>query len=770
MKRNISIVNEGTKFNADKYETIFADFDKDGTLNIDDAYPLDKSKKARVEEIALEETFRKLIEVKGELDTIMYEAVDTLDKKSPIGADIYARTKTPYSIIKKLVEKRMLDPKKGLTDMVGTTIAVDNQEQLEELRDKIDGGLLGKVLDRDDFYKNPNAGYRAYHYIVEYKGIPIEVQLKTKIMKKLNEVSHEFYKNGNLNAKGLDDVSKIFEKADKGDFKSLAQVKVLLSDKSKLASKISIKMQEGGAIAKLKKQMKDSIHDDYYANGGSLARGGEIKGRNNQTGETYDVVVGSMAIEDNLKVVNVRNSYSTRISEYKLSFDENNNLYEIIDYGYILDGLPNNLTNGSGKTINAKNKKETVAAISFLFNKSFAEKIYTLISTESQYAKGGSTASDVQENKMKHPKSHYQSLPTYSGYKWFGFEKGKHLFQQKANKGYYSIKASEEDLENGNIEFMAEHGLSNTNKFTNGGDILREFDNNNSTYAKGGSIDKDREMKVTKITDIPNLEQEIELRNVTYRGLGLGKLFDRFYDVANESGTRIKVKGKEYYITETDFDKISRGSDGKLRIKFDAPLRTYAKGGSTARGGNIEVAQTIATQLGGTSRLQAFTGAYNFGTSGNNLTFRIKNRKVNYVRITLNSKDLYDLQFGRVSGVKFTVIKEYNDIYNDQLVELFEQTTGMYLSFKEGGEVQKANMGYLAIAQGAKDILPKSVDSLDSKIANRVDKKSFWQRINETGVPEIDNANKDKYAKGGELNDGQREKLILLARKRGFIK
>jgi len=609
-KRNISIVNEATKFNADKYETIFADFDKDGTSNIDDAYPLDKSKKARVEEISLEETFRKLIEVKGELDTIMYEAVDTLDKKSPIGADIYARTKTPYSIIKKLVEKRMLDPKKGLTDMVGTTIAVDNQEQLEELRDKIDGGLLGKVLDRDDFYKNPNAGYRAYHYIVEYKGIPIEVQLKTKIMKKLNEVSHEFYKNGNLNAKGLDDVSKIFEKADKGDFKSLAQVKVLLSDKSKLASKISIKMQEGGAIAKLKKQMKDSIHDDYYA-------------------------------------------------------------------------------------------------------------------------KGGSTASDVQENKMKHPKSHYQSLPTYSGYKWFGFEKGKHLFQQKANKGYYSIKASEEDLENGNIEFMAEHGLSNTNKFTDGGDIRREVDDLVFDEQLGGNY---------------------------------------FYYYKNTS-LMFAPKNEGYLDSDMFYvNDIAFVSLDEAKKYIDNNNSTYAKGGSTARGGNVEVAQTIATQLGGTSRLQAFTGAYNFGTSGNNLTFRIKNRKVNYVRITLNSKDLYDLQFGRVSGVKFTVIKEYNDIYNDQLVELFEQTTGMYLSFKEGGEVQKANMGYLAIAQGAKDILPKSVDSLDSKIANRVDKKSFWQRINETGVPEIDNANKDKYAKGGELNDGQREKLILLARKRGFIK
>ena len=173
--RTISIVNDGVKYDKSKYKAVYGDYDKDGVVNIDDANPLNKNKKGKVEEIELKNTFDKLLGVKAELDEIMYDAVDTLDEKAPKGADIYARTKTPYSILKKLVEKRMLDPKRGLTDMIGTTIAVDNQKELVELRDKIDNGLLGKVLDRDDFYKRPNAGYRAYHYIVEYKGVPVEV-------------------------------------------------------------------------------------------------------------------------------------------------------------------------------------------------------------------------------------------------------------------------------------------------------------------------------------------------------------------------------------------------------------------------------------------------------------------------------------------------------------------------------------------------------------------------------------------------------------------
>lgn len=269
--RTISIVNDGVKFDKSKYKAVYGDFDKDGTVNIDDANPLDSKKRGKVEQVELKNTFDKLLSVKAELDDIMYDAVDTLDKKAPKDADIYARTKTPYSILKKLVEKRMLDPNKGLTDMIGTTIAVGNQKELEQVRDDIDGGLLGKVLDKDDYYKNPKAGYRAYHYIVEYDGVPVEVQLKTKRMKKLNEVSHDFYKKGTLDAKGLDAVSKTFEKADRGDKKALAEVKKLLSDKKALASKISTsKMAKGGAIKELRKEKDIDIYEDVMEMGGDV--------------------------------------------------------------------------------------------------------------------------------------------------------------------------------------------------------------------------------------------------------------------------------------------------------------------------------------------------------------------------------------------------------------------------------------------------------------------------------------------------------------------
>jgi len=76
--------------------------------------------------------------------------------------------------------------------------------------------------------------------------------------------------------------------------------------------------------------------DDY-------ADGGRVKGRNNKTGETYGVVVGSMErdyYDDGETKIDIRVGYSSRINEYAIVFDKNNNLYQIKDFGFTLDGTP----------------------------------------------------------------------------------------------------------------------------------------------------------------------------------------------------------------------------------------------------------------------------------------------------------------------------------------------------------------------------------------------------------------------------------------------
>jgi len=96
---------------------------------------------------------------------------------------------------------------------------------------------------------------------------------------------------------------------------------------------------------------------------------------------------------------------------------------------------------------------------------------------------------------------------------------------------------------------------------------LDENFGNDEEYFKDGGI------VVTSIKDIPNFNQRNKENKITYRGLGLGKLFNDFYDIAGEEGVRIKVDGKEYFITDTEFNTFSRDSDGRMRIRFDAPYR-----------------------------------------------------------------------------------------------------------------------------------------------------------------------------------------------------
>lgn len=117
----------------------------------------------------------------------------------------------------------------------------------------------------------------------------------------------------------------------------------------------------------------------------------------------------------------------------------------------------------------------------------------------------------------------------------------------------------------------------------------------------------------------------------------------------------------------------------------------YDNGGSVGQT-DYSVAQTILNQLGGMKRLVIMTGAYNFVASPNAVSFRIKNRKVNYIKITLNGKDLYDVKFSRIFNYQEKVVAELNDIYFDQLIPIFEQNTGMYLKmFKKGGMVSTQN-------------------------------------------------------------------------------
>lgn len=260
MKGKVKIVNEGQKFDENRYKFLLDDFDKDGVANVDDKFPFDKGKTGFVEGSPLSESLTNLIDIKSKLDDTMYDAVDKIVEFSP-SSDVYARTKTPFSILNKLVKKRLLDPNKGLTDLVGTTIAVDDYSELKKVQNKINNGELGVVLEEEDFYENPNDGYKAIHYIILVDGNQIEVQLKTKRAKEIGEITHKAYKKGGIDVKNAEYLSEIVEKADKGEESSIELYNGLIKDKEEIAKMVTKKMEDGGALSELDDLLKESSYE-----------------------------------------------------------------------------------------------------------------------------------------------------------------------------------------------------------------------------------------------------------------------------------------------------------------------------------------------------------------------------------------------------------------------------------------------------------------------------------------------------------------------------
>jgi len=99
-----------------------------------------------------------------------------------------------------------------------------------------------------------------------------------------------------------------------------------------------------------------------------------------------------------------------------------------------------------------------------------------------------------------------------------------------------------------------------------------------------------------------------------------------------------------------------------------------------------DVANIIIQQMGGTGRLNAMIGAKNFvfhhdlegGVSFKFMKSSLKGAP-NYIKITLNGKDLYNLEFGYIRGSKYKVVKKIDDVFAEDLRPIFKRQTGLDL-------------------------------------------------------------------------------------------
>jgi hypothetical protein len=92
------------------------------------------------------------------------------------------------------------------------------------------------------------------------------------------------------------------------------------------------------------------------------------------------------------------------------------------------------------------------------------------------------------------------------------------------------------------------------------------------------------------------------------------------------------------------------------------------------------IAQTILEQLGG-NKFTAMTGARNLADLGDGLSFQLNSRMTknscNAVKITLTPTDTYQIKFLRIGHLQLKTIKVLDNIYCDQLQDIFTSETGL---------------------------------------------------------------------------------------------
>lgn len=110
----------------------------------------------------------------------------------------------------------------------------------------------------------------------------------------------------------------------------------------------------------------------------------------------------------------------------------------------------------------------------------------------------------------------------------------------------------------------------------------------------------------------------------------------------------------------------------------------------------IEIANTIIRQMGGSGKLRAMVGMSDALALGAGVQFSFKgSRTMNKVKIELTPDDLYNISFYHIPKLNRknldayfkkletcnTPVKAVDGVYNDQLIDIFESTTGLYLHF-----------------------------------------------------------------------------------------
>lgn len=217
------------------YPSIFGDTDEDQIPDVDDPHPFRRGDVRSIEEVRLSDEVGHLLEDREAFVPAMEQTMAQLRQIGISGSKVEGRVKTPFSLVNKLRRKYM----SALTDVAGTRIIVPDQRSLERAQSVIERDF--EILEKEDFYAKPLAGYRAIHYIVRVGGVPVELQLKTHRMAEIADASHTPYKRGLLDPVAMDRLTSMAAAADAGDKQVAREIDAILSDPRKVKQQLTRK-------------------------------------------------------------------------------------------------------------------------------------------------------------------------------------------------------------------------------------------------------------------------------------------------------------------------------------------------------------------------------------------------------------------------------------------------------------------------------------------------------------------------------------------------
>lgn len=344
---------------------------------------------------------------------------------------------------------------------------------------------------------------------------------------------------------------------------------------------VAIMLEDGGGIG-----FENKLWDNVTKR--SMARGGNLEVE--WVAEFTNKNTGKFATKVTVKAKN--RSQAKAKSCIKTGLSEKNhiiNIYEKMAKGSKVEGLyeydsidyeqKNDYQQGQLVVIrNEELGKDIITKISKI-TKDSGGKIYSTLDGGDYYytqilgivvnrmAKGGgvSNSSDIEDIKAKmynwfkawlgnfiSDEELVNSLKRKLGTKWFRFFKGDTMASD-----WQSIQNSMKTKNN--REFLKENMQIALDEKS-----LEIYNSKGVKLAKGGSLE----------SELPSdTEQLVNEGKVTYRGMGFGA-----------SGVKLKVKGKEYIVSDEKFKALG----GISKIKFDAPFRKFGKG-TTIEGSEVSL-------------------------------------------------------------------------------------------------------------------------------------------------------------------------------------